>query len=902
LSNHVNASMSSRFFTWTKGDRRYTTDATRPSGVVPIPAECISIKGMDYAREAKASMTTSSHTGQQLTLSQGLKANRRPLPLAFDQSSRTTSERVNRSSGSIALHDAAVQSATHLMAVVNDMLQSPQISAHISAQRRSGLTPMHGRPRSRTAPSTPLVEAPGASPVELPGSLLAGKKSISSFHHSIDGKTAYGALQTPTNAALGSAILRPHSSPQHATHGAFATPRQSSDGFWHPGGGYPPAQAPLPSASPTRMAHTMESSISRPNHSSDRALVTHDAGHSMAPSKRPSLSLLQPAHPTRLSDENNVSHSTSGSSDSETVLLEQISRMRSSHEAHLASVREAHLRELDSHRSYISFLEHRRTLPEPAVDPLRRPLTLDTSHTGSQSTELRSADASATTHQSFDSLEIQRRASQEASAEASALKRKLSLAQRAQSESGEVRRDRDRLRLEVERGERRVMQLKDIVRKAKESEKSLRNAIADLEARLVEANNARADVLEGFHEAVERVRKAAGREEGMGGEIRELRERLFYFTGRRGLDTELALPGTDVLSRPEHGRTKSDVVALTQGDGPLAQQHSELRQVAVPQNYKIRQLEERVVRHQATHDTVHGNAATSDRVSELEASLSGQATMLAAAREECVRLNAVLHEELRRQSRAAAQKSLDSLAAVDGVGAEELAEATRKAYSIAQPTADSSPAITITTLERELAYCLREIVLYKLDVRGYKKDLKRLQTQLAEAKAGGVRRPPTPDRDSLSSTGTRSDASSTNQTHEIPVLANPNPSGDLEGLGISLPPRPHTPTRSLATATARALLLATPPPPPPPPPIPTSSPQPTGPRLHKRLPRPPASRSPSPLPHALSGLALQRDGTVRSLSESIVSSYAKRSSSEGGGSLLTTHSIGVPSESSGAEC
>lgn len=47
--------MSSKFFTWTKGDRHNAADALRSGRVVPIPVECITIKGMDYARTEKAS-------------------------------------------------------------------------------------------------------------------------------------------------------------------------------------------------------------------------------------------------------------------------------------------------------------------------------------------------------------------------------------------------------------------------------------------------------------------------------------------------------------------------------------------------------------------------------------------------------------------------------------------------------------------------------------------------------------------------------------------------------------------------------------------------------------------------------------------------------------------------------
>jgi len=57
----VIANMSSKFFTWTKGDRtsgdrrNASETALRSSGIVPIPAECITIHGMDYSRNKQAS-------------------------------------------------------------------------------------------------------------------------------------------------------------------------------------------------------------------------------------------------------------------------------------------------------------------------------------------------------------------------------------------------------------------------------------------------------------------------------------------------------------------------------------------------------------------------------------------------------------------------------------------------------------------------------------------------------------------------------------------------------------------------------------------------------------------------------------------------------------------------------
>ena len=153
------------------------------------------------------------------------------MPLSLDGSPQPSSKHSSRTHDSIALHDAAVQSATSLMAVMNDMLRSPPLSAHLFVQNNhpDALNSMNGRPRSRTAPPTPLVEASAPLPVELPGSFPLGIKSHNPLHHSVDGKgLGYAALRYPANAAIGASILRPHSSPQEATHNIPDDPNAST--------------------------------------------------------------------------------------------------------------------------------------------------------------------------------------------------------------------------------------------------------------------------------------------------------------------------------------------------------------------------------------------------------------------------------------------------------------------------------------------------------------------------------------------------------------------------------------------------------------------------------------------------------------------------------------------------
>ncbi|KAK5126395.1 hypothetical protein LTR85_010631 [Meristemomyces frigidus] len=574
--------------------------------------------------------------------------------------------------------------------------------------------------------------------------------------------------------------------------------------------------------------------------------------------------------------------------DSEAAFMEQISLMRAAHEAHLSSLREAHEREIESHKSYISILEKRRVLPQSQSDTSKQALALDTTNTSSMAAELTSADASATTLRSWgSSLDNQKRVSQEAAADAEALKRKLSLYRKAVAESGDIRRERDQLRDAAERGDRRIVQLKDIVRKAKDHEKSLKNAVTDLEARLVLANNERTDVLEGFHEACETVRKLTRREQTLTSEVEGLRGRLFYSSGRHASDTTLALPNKNTLVRPKHTRTTSDVRGLAQSNDPLVQQLRDVTQLVSARDGRIRQLEQEVSKCEDTTiaDEYGAREEASQRYAALEAKLREQQQMLEATQADCERYNSILHNELRRQSRYAVQQPHGVTLDID---AQALVEAKERARVVMQsdgvltadlPT-DSGPA----SLERELEYCIKEIILYKLDIKGYKKDLKKAQAQQESLQPMNIRRPLTPDRDSASSI--MSNASSERRHPAGSERSLRSDGYTASGLGIHLFQPPQTPTRSLASVTGSALMSTTPPIPPavlsPPsrPSTPLSS--------HKRLPRPPASRTPSPLPaQTPSGARLQRGETLRSLSESIISSYAKRGGTPDQGSEST---------------
>lgn len=65
--------MANKFFTWTKGDRRNAPETLHSGGVVPIPAECITIHGMDYARSSRVRPMTKACWVLSLTTGPGCK-------------------------------------------------------------------------------------------------------------------------------------------------------------------------------------------------------------------------------------------------------------------------------------------------------------------------------------------------------------------------------------------------------------------------------------------------------------------------------------------------------------------------------------------------------------------------------------------------------------------------------------------------------------------------------------------------------------------------------------------------------------------------------------------------------------------------------------------------------------
>ena len=713
----------------------------------------------------------------------------------------------------MALQDAAVQSATSLMAVVNEMLKSPQLSSYISSQHALR-SPTLKRARSNTAPTTPMVEAPTREPAELPGSAPQWPRSASVGPYSMDGRSTYSAAASSSASAMGRSIERPHSSQDSGYGSTYA--RRSTDvsrsGMSHYSSSENMSRSKMSSPYKQRSYGdgfgTGDNTLIGLSSIADTTFINRPADNNKTPCLTPvpySANTYTASNHEPLRTDGSMTVATippdSRDHDAENALITQVSTMRAVHEAHIESLKEAHERELDSFRAYLAFLEQRRPTGTAAATPRppsTKPPTCETPEPDTAALPPSEGLSSATSHQSFDTaLEVQplsRSGSPyhgDAATEIEALRRKLSLFRKAHADGTDVRRERDLLRETAENAARRHAQLKELLRKAKDNDKTLRGAIADLEGRLEAANNARTDLLEGLDDAMGKLARLSAREDELLRDREELSTRLFY-----------ADPSWDGLVL---GRTVATPEGADAATEALREEIRNLRAAALEKDARIAELEARpvdMVAQQLLTPTVTppppaaaprppmSNACTQTEdlgdAQEKELIAARRATVssvlenilerevreaqakLAQVEGERDRLDALLHTELRRQLRQAAKNATSITPQI----ATETAAATAERMASLRHTSTASVVTAVNTaaapegaaaaLEKELEHCVAEIIMYKLDIKGYKKDLRRANAEITDlrqsvaaaaashnAGSGGGNRPPTPDSGGL---------------------------------------------------------------------------------------------------------------------------------------------------------
>jgi len=246
------------------------------------------------------------------------------------------------------LHDAAVESATNLLAVVNDILHSPHIS-----KCASNLAPIAGRPRSRTAPSITMHEAPSAPIAELPAMCTLDHQK----HHK-----RHDPLPLPSQ--------QPQHIPVTEYEKDFARPHLNEAPLINNGMGSALSSEKVSTSTKIKISHIVSDATLYSSPKSDTRQRLSLLDRSAA---RPSLSAIQKwpiqgkgklnspwqptsypgcLHPPTIHAEADVVATSHRESD---LLV-----MRKSHESQVHSLREAHETEMASLRTYIKLLEQKK--------------------------------------------------------------------------------------------------------------------------------------------------------------------------------------------------------------------------------------------------------------------------------------------------------------------------------------------------------------------------------------------------------------------------------------------------------------------------------------------------------------------------------------------------------------
>lgn len=387
------------------------------------------------------------------------------------------------------------------------MLRSPLASARLPPPS-STLAPCYGRPRSRTAPSTPLVELPSHTLVELPGSMP--ERPRGSQHHSYDSKLRRlvqpnSHLRRPSHPWLDPPIDHKHDQPRGDQRDNVAS------------------KSVLPSTPQQQQSEVLTASTcrySRPVAHQRRIWSDPIQSHGVlrpvsASSKRDTRTYRQssqlPATPRRTSDDFPRSHDESDRSSEEVSHAAYASSLQASHEAHIAALTEAHRREIASLHLYIEQLEPRHGLArrsEVHAHPAARHYSEAQSEgTNAQVDQWPSAGQREYVNNSNLSNHMHSAGDSQCTSQAGC---------------GEIWLECNHLRDTLERTNTRLMQSHETIHRLQGTEKLLKTTIGDLRSRLEAANDQRLDAQEGLHDACCRVRGLAEREANLVLELEEL--------------------------------------------------------------------------------------------------------------------------------------------------------------------------------------------------------------------------------------------------------------------------------------------------------------------------------------------------------------------------------------------
>jgi chromosome segregation ATPase len=378
------------------------------------------------------------------------------------------------------------------------------------------------------------------------------------------------------------------------------------------------------------------------------------------------------------------------------------------------------------------------------------------------------------------------------------LKRELSFARKQMAESVAIRQQRDKYERSLKDVQKNIDSALDRVRISRNNEQVAQNKVYALQARLDDANMQKVDVLEnqqGLRDKLRQMEKemAALQEEvttlrkrpeqslleEAQGNIRKaevtnkhLAEQVHAVDGRTDLPAVVADLSFKLEDMERKMKLKdSHIAELLQQGQDTAPDMQELEQHrAIVQSLK--ETHERLSRDRENSIT---------KMLDMERQVQEYERASRNAQAERDQFRQLLYAEFRRAAievhnrQNPATSLLDQKVNLDAAINEVRAKAQ---HYIAHQTAQqgkedkSDPHQRVKELEQEVEYHVKDIVLYKLDVKGYKKDLKRAQAKIQQLSGGNSESssPQKTFRTSIVSLEARPSISSRSSSSTVPQL------------------------------------------------------------------------------------------------------------------------------------
>ncbi|TID14070.1 hypothetical protein E2P81_ATG07139 [Venturia nashicola] len=355
------------------------------------------------------------------------------------------------------------------------------------------------------------------------------------------------------------------------------------------------------------------------------------------------------------------------------------------------------------------------------------------------------------------------------------LKKQLSLLQTRLASNDTIQIERDQFREMYQESQANLQEsvkhgqtLIDKLKLSRDKEAALRNNVSELKHRLEEANMHKLDALHHHHELedvlkdelklIEKTHKALRKERE-----RVEQKRMSFEADKSVLRLEVAkLPAlhqeiAKLRQRPQQSALDEALnkqKAAEERARELEQQHgngkTDLPSIIADVGFRMEKLQQgltkkdgRIEELEAANKLLSKNAKVeknySNRIRGLERTIAEQHKTFRTIQAERDQLRQLIYTEFRRTANEVQKRQHPVTALLEKKVDVDTAvmEVRKRAQEFlrSQKRREGDPTVTralrIEELQQEIDYHVKDIILYKLDVKGYKKDLKRAQTKLA---------------------------------------------------------------------------------------------------------------------------------------------------------------------------